>query len=128
VEILFILPSKIKRLEGKAEPIILKSLHFLLLKLKKATFLVQKKWQGKNEQLCGKCGLTSRLAFVAPLYHQTETTGIMKTIQTIITGFKKVLGIKTLNKTPQLIALTQEHFCQNMTITDYYCDENNLFI
>jgi hypothetical protein len=27
---------------------------------------------------------SSRLALVAPLYHQTETTGIMKTIQTIM--------------------------------------------
>jgi IS1 family transposase len=36
-------------------------------------------------------------------------------------------GWKT-QKTPQLIAVTQENFCQNMTITDYYCDENNLFI
>jgi hypothetical protein len=62
------------------------------------------------------------------LYHQTETTGIMQTIQTIITGFKKILGIETLNKTPQLIAVTQEKFCQNRTITDYYSDENNLFI
>jgi hypothetical protein len=62
------------------------------------------------------------------LYHQKETTQIMKRIHTIITDFAAILGLKNTEKTPQLIAVTQENFCQNMTITDYYCDENNLFI
>jgi hypothetical protein len=62
------------------------------------------------------------------LYHQIETTGIMKTIQTIITDFAAILGLNTIKETPQLIAVTQENFCQSMAITDYYCDENNLFI
>jgi hypothetical protein len=52
----------------------------------------------------------------------------MKTIQTIITDFAAILGLNTIKETPQLIAVTQENFCQSMAITDYYCDENNLFI
>jgi hypothetical protein len=52
----------------------------------------------------------------------------MKTIQTIIGSFKTVLGQKTKKHTPQLIAVNQESFCQNMGITDYYCNESNLFI
>jgi hypothetical protein len=54
-----------------------------------------------------------------------ETTQIMKRIHTIITDFAAILGLK--NRNAQLIAVTQEKFCQNMTITDYYCDET-LFI
>jgi hypothetical protein len=50
-----------------------------------------------------------------------ETTQIMKRIHTIITDFAAILGLKNTEKTPQLIAV--ENFCQNMTITDYYCDE-----
>jgi hypothetical protein len=50
----------------------------------------------------------------------------MKTIQTIITDFAAILGLNTIKETPQLIAVTQEKFCQ--VTTDYYCDENNLFI
>jgi hypothetical protein len=65
---------------------------------------------------------------VAPLYHQSETTGVMKTIHAIIGGFKNILSLKTVNETPQLIAVTQDNFCHNLAITDYYCDENNLFI
>jgi hypothetical protein len=42
----------------------------------------------------------------------------MKRIHTIITDFAAILGLKTHKKTPQLIAVTQENFCQNMTITD----------
>jgi hypothetical protein len=52
----------------------------------------------------------------------------MKTIHTIIAGFKNILSLNTLNETPQLIAVTQDNFCQNLAITNYYCDENNLFI
>ncbi|MEZ7499035.1 hypothetical protein QO200_09800 [Flavobacterium sp. Arc3] len=52
----------------------------------------------------------------------------MKTIHTIIGGFKNILGLNTPTETPQLIAVTQENFCQNLAITDYYCDESNLFI
>jgi hypothetical protein len=55
--------------------------------------------------------LTSRP--FASLYHQTETTGIMKTIQTIITDFAAILGLNTIKETPQLIAVTQEKFCQS---------------
>jgi hypothetical protein len=44
----------------------------------------------------------------------------MKRIHTIITDFAAILGLKNTEKTP-LIAVTQENFCQNMTITDYYC-------
>ncbi|UQD54851.1 hypothetical protein [Flavobacterium sp. K5-23] len=90
--------------------------------------MTKKRRQGNNEQLYGKCDLTSSLAFITPLYHQIETTGIMKTIHTIIEGFKTVLGLNVPKKTPQLIAITQDSFCQNLAITDYYCDENNLFI
>ena len=68
------------------------------------------------------------MAFVAPLYHQTETTGIMKTKHTIFEGFKTFLGLSSPKETPQLIAVPQVNFCQNMAIKDYYCDENNLFI
>tara|TARA_R110002124_G_scaffold12360_6_gene58703 strand:- start:1259 stop:1417 length:159 start_codon:yes stop_codon:yes gene_type:complete len=52
----------------------------------------------------------------------------MKTIHTIIEGFSSILGLKSTKKTPQLIAVNQESFCHNMAITDYYCDESNLFI
>lgn len=52
----------------------------------------------------------------------------MKTIQTIIGGFKNILGLNTPTETPQLFAVSQDIFCQNMAITDYYCDESNLFI
>jgi len=52
----------------------------------------------------------------------------MKTMHTIIEGFKKILGFNAPNKTPQLIAVTQDNFCQNMASTDNCCDENNLFI
>ncbi|WP_198554687.1 hypothetical protein [Flavobacterium sp. ALD4] len=52
----------------------------------------------------------------------------MKTIRAIVEGFKSVLGLSSTKETPQLIAVTQENFCQNMTITDYYCDESNLFV
>ncbi|WP_143031821.1 hypothetical protein [Flavobacterium gillisiae] len=90
--------------------------------------MAKKGLERKNEQLLGKCGLTSSLPFVAPLYHQTETTGIMQTIQTIIASFRNILGLKTIKNTPQLIAINQESFCQNMAITDYYCNESNLFI
>jgi hypothetical protein len=62
------------------------------------------------------------------LYHQNETTGIMKTIQTIIESFATILGLNTKKGAPQLIAVTQEKFCQNMSISDYYCDEGNFFI
>jgi hypothetical protein len=61
------------------------------------------------------------------LYHQTETTGIMKTIQTIIGSFRNILRLNTIKETPQLIELVKKIFCQNMAITDYYCDENNLY-
>jgi hypothetical protein len=49
--------------------------------------------------------------FVAPLYHQTETTGIMKTIQTI-NGFKTVLGQKKQKKHTVIIAVNQESFAK----------------
>ena len=108
--------------------IFLKPHCFLLLKLQTHAFYLKKGLERKNEQLLGKCGLTSRLALVAHLYHQTETTGIMKTIQTIIGSFRNILRLNTIKETPQLIAISQENFCQNMAITDYYCDENNLFL
>jgi hypothetical protein len=52
----------------------------------------------------------------------------MKTIYTIIVGFKNILGPNAPTETPQLIAVTQDNSCQNLAITDYYSDENNLFI
>jgi hypothetical protein len=52
----------------------------------------------------------------------------MKTIHTIIVGFKNILGLNVPTETPQLMAITQDNFCQNTAIRDYYCDENNLFI
>ncbi|MBX9888006.1 MAG: hypothetical protein K2Y30_08755 [Flavobacteriaceae bacterium] len=52
----------------------------------------------------------------------------MKTIHTIIKGFASILSNRSIKKTPQLIAVNQESFCQNMGITDYYCNESNLFI
>ncbi|MGO4819790.1 hypothetical protein [Flavobacterium sp. W22_SRS_FP1] len=52
----------------------------------------------------------------------------MKTIHKIIEGFKNILGFNALNKTPQLIPVTSDNFCQNMANTDNCCDENNLFI
>lgn len=107
---------------------LLKTTLFSAPKTTNTRFLPKKGLERKNEQLLGKCGLTSRLALVAPLYHQTETTGIMKTIQTIIGSFRNILRLNTIKETPQLIAISQENFCQNMAITDYYCDENNLFI
>jgi hypothetical protein len=33
----------------------------------------------------------------------------MKTIHTIIAGFKNILSLNTLNETPQLIAVTQDN-------------------
>jgi hypothetical protein len=62
------------------------------------------------------------------LYHQKETIQIMKRIHTIFASFKAILGLKNIKKTQQLVAVAPESFCQNGTITDYYCDENNLFI
>jgi hypothetical protein len=44
------------------------------------------------------------------LYHQKKTTQIMKRIHTIITDFAAILA--ETQKTPQLIAVTQENFCQ----------------
>ncbi|NRT11616.1 hypothetical protein [Flavobacterium sp. 14A] len=52
----------------------------------------------------------------------------MRTIQTLISGFKNAFNLNQTKKSPQLIAVTQESFCQNMAITDYYCNESNLFI
>jgi hypothetical protein len=52
----------------------------------------------------------------------------MKTIDTIIEGFTSILGLKSTKKTPQLVAINQESFCQNLGITDYHCNESNLFI
>jgi hypothetical protein len=52
----------------------------------------------------------------------------MKTIHTIVEGFKTILGLSAAKEIPQLIAVSQEKFCQNMAIKGYYCDENNLFI
>lgn len=115
-------------MQRKAGRVFLKALHFLLPKLVKTPFLLAKTPKGKNEQLNGKCDLTSRSSFVAPLYHQTETTGIMRTIQTLITRFRKAFNLNETKKSPQLIAINQESFCQNMAINDYYCNENNLFI
>jgi hypothetical protein len=52
----------------------------------------------------------------------------MQTIQTLITGFKNAFNLNQTKTSPQLIAINQESFCQNMAITDYYCNESNLFI
>jgi len=53
---------------------------------------------------------------------------IMRTIHKLITGFKNAFNLNETKKSPQLIAVTQADFCQNMAITDYYCSESNLFI
>jgi hypothetical protein len=52
----------------------------------------------------------------------------MKTIHTIIASIKDFLGLGTPKETPQLIAVIQENFCQNVASTTNCCDENNLFI
>ncbi|WP_016989043.1 hypothetical protein [Flavobacterium sp. ACAM 123] len=52
----------------------------------------------------------------------------MKKIYTFIINLTTILGLTAIKEAPQLIAVNQESFCQNMAITDYYCDENNLFI
>lgn len=52
----------------------------------------------------------------------------MKTIQTIIRDFKSFFIIEKTAKKPQILAVDQAHFCDALAITDYYCDENNLFI
>ncbi|WP_418264096.1 hypothetical protein [Flavobacterium faecale] len=64
--------------------------------------------------------------FGATLYHQIITTVIMKTINRLIETFRALTG--PTKKTPPLIAISQECFCANLAIQDYYCDEINLFI
>jgi hypothetical protein len=97
-------------------------------KTKKHTFLAQKQPQRKNDQLFGKSDLALRPAFVAPLYQQIKTTPIMKIIQTIIEDIKSFFNPAVSNKQPELNSINQKHFCDSLAITEYYCDENNLFI
>jgi hypothetical protein len=54
VEILFIFPLKIKRLQRKAGPAFLKPLHFALLKLKKMIFYPKKDVTGRMGNSSGK--------------------------------------------------------------------------
>ncbi|AWG21171.1 hypothetical protein FFWV33_06290 [Flavobacterium faecale] len=88
----------------------------------------QKHLKRKNGQLVGKCDLTSRSTFVAPLYQQLETTNNMKTIHHIIASIKTFFTANPTEVQPQLIAVDQAHFCDTVGLSDYYCDENNLFI
>ncbi len=50
----------------------------------------------------------------------------MKIINRLKETFRAL--IESRKNTPQLIAISQERFCANLTIQDYYCDEINLFI
>ena len=88
----------------------------------------QKQLERKNGQLVGKCDLTSRSTLVAPLYQQIETTENMKTIHQIIANIQSLFTNKETKTKPQLIAVDQAHFCDTVGLSDYYCDENNLFI
>ncbi|WP_366185219.1 hypothetical protein [Flavobacterium ovatum] len=52
----------------------------------------------------------------------------MKTITQLLAFLKNNFGAKNTEVQPQLITVNQAHFCDTMGLSDYYCDENNLFI
>lgn len=52
----------------------------------------------------------------------------MKNLEILLNTLLSVFTIKESQKAPELKSINQKHFCDSLAISDYYCDENNLFI